>query len=203
METLVDRRLRRKERASDGRDTQSAQRLENQRKSVLRGQPGLTAHEDHPELVVLDPILLERLVDRPRQRPFAVQVEREVRSEGSASPLATDRVDRPVSGRREQPPGGVVGDSVLGPGAERCDEGLLGDVFRELQVVRAQDPGQDGNEPSGLPSEEGFDLRTHVHETLPARGGLDGGDCRHDGATPGGSPRCGETSRLGRPYDIS
>ena len=53
----------------------------------------MTAHEDHPELVILNPSLTEVLVNGQGQRPLAVEVGREIGGERPAGALAANDVD--------------------------------------------------------------------------------------------------------------
>jgi len=57
----------------------------------------MTAHEDHPKLIVADPVLAEMLIDRECQRPFTVEIHRKVVGECPPRTLAADRVDGAVS----------------------------------------------------------------------------------------------------------
>jgi hypothetical protein len=118
----------------------------------------MAAHEDHPQLVVPDHVLAERLPDGRGQGPLAVEVARQVGGEAAPRPLAADGVDRPVARRGEQPRRRVFRDPRLAPGLERGDERGLDDVLRELEVVRAEDAREDRDQAARFAAEHRFDL---------------------------------------------
>jgi hypothetical protein len=135
-----------------------AQRPQDQRELAVGAELRMAAHEDHPQLVVPDHVLAERLPDRRRQRPLAVEVTREVGGERAPGALAADRVDRAVARGGEQPGRGVARDPGLAPALERRDERGLDDVLRELEVVRAEEPRQHRDQPPRFTSEYRLDL---------------------------------------------
>lgn len=155
---LQDRGLGGDEGARGGGHVETAQRPQDQRELALGPEAGVAAHEDHAELVVPDEVLAEGLPHRRGQCPLPVEVAREVGGERAPRPLAADRVDRTVAGRREQPRRRVVRDPRLPPGLEGGHERRLDDVLRQLQVVRPEEPREDRDQPAGLAAEHRLDL---------------------------------------------
>ncbi len=119
-----------------------------------RGDARLAAHENHAELVVPDPVFVEGLVHGHRERPFAVEKFGEVRGERSPCPLAADRIYGAPTCRGEQPGRRILGNAARGPVLHRRDEGLLDDIFGELQIVRAQEAREHRDQPAGLAPED-------------------------------------------------
>jgi hypothetical protein len=69
--------------------------------------------------------------------------------------VAANAVDRPVSGGRDDPGGGIRGRSVLGPACKRGRERVLYRVLGEVEVT--EDADQDRNRAAPLLTEEGLD----------------------------------------------
>jgi hypothetical protein len=117
----------------------------------------MTAHEDHPELVVPDPVLGELLVDGERQRPLAVEVLRQVGGEGPAGPLAPDGVDGAAAGGGQEPRGRIIRHALEAPVPHRRDERFLNHVFGQFQIVGPEDAREHGDESPRLAPEERLD----------------------------------------------
>src|SRR5262249_2488758 len=79
---LLDRRTPGEKCRGDLLCAEATENVEDQRELCLLGKLRVAAGEHHPKLSVADRCRLERLIDRWRERPFALHVPRELRSEG-------------------------------------------------------------------------------------------------------------------------
>src|SRR5262245_15351650 len=106
----------------------------------------MTAHEDHPELIVFDEGLAEDFIYGHPERPLTSEKLREVRRERQARPLAPDRIDRAAACGGEQPGRWVLRDAVRGPISECRDERFLDDVLGQREVLGSEEPDEDGDQ---------------------------------------------------------
>ena len=102
----------------------------------------MTTHEDHPQLIVSNPIRPEGPVHCGGERPLAIQVDRKVGSELPAGPLPPNRIDRPTTGRRHEPGLCVVGNTATRPLLQGSHERILHHGFGELEILWSQDSRQ-------------------------------------------------------------
>ena len=75
--------------------------------------------------------------------------------------VAADGVDRAVAGDLQQPRGGILRDTAVGPGLERRDQRVLHDFLRQVEVHRAEDRCQPRHEPCRLVAEQVVDEPGH------------------------------------------
>jgi hypothetical protein len=151
---LLDRGPAQEERGGDLGRAEPAEHVEDQRELRVLRQLRLAAREHHPQLLVANGSRLERLVDRWRERPLALELSRQLGREGERGALAPNTVEHAVLRRRHQPGRRVLGDSADLPHLERAAERVLHDVFGEREVVHAEDAREGGDQPAGLTPEE-------------------------------------------------
>ncbi len=101
----------------------------------------MTAGEHHAQLVV---------PDFPAKSGFDVSTRLVDRQDGPLEKLllfalnasSTKRIEGFVLGYSEKPRLGMVGNAVKRPGAECLNQGVLDDVFRQLEVFETKDPSE-------------------------------------------------------------
>jgi hypothetical protein len=163
-------------------DGEAAHRLQREGDAGRPREHGVTAHEDHRQLVV---------VHAPRGdgvcavgRPGPDRLEPVVQHT-----LAAEHVERAVARDLEQPPARVVGHAPVGPRRQRAEQRVLHDLLGEVEPVGAQPAGQHGDHASGAVTEQVIDEPANRVTVLAAHGTV---------RTGGPSPRSAE-ARASRP----
>ncbi len=164
-DALLDRGMAAHEGARDFVHAEAAQDVQDQRDLRFLRQPRMAAGEHHAQQVVLDRVRGEQLLDHRHERPFAFEQPPELGCEGLRRALAPQHVERPVLGGGHQPRRRIFRHALELPDLCGAAEGVLHDVFRQRQVVDAEDPGQGGDHAPRLASEQMVArLHLHVHD---------------------------------------
>gem|GEM_PF-4567330 len=113
----------------------------------------MTAHEHHPELIVA------KLM---RESALFIDIAlakrgEDVRFFSAQRGLAAQLIERAVARNLEQPRRGIFGRSAETPELQRGDERLLHNLFREPEMLRAEDARQRGDHLSRAVAEEMVD----------------------------------------------
>jgi len=122
----------------------------------------MTAGEDHAQLAVPDLVFQEYLVHRLSRCALGFEQGIQVDGEGAIKFFTFDGVDGFAFGHDHKPSGRVVGDAAETPVFECLVKGILQDVFSQLEVVDAEDAGQDGDHPPRLMPEKMVDQLTWI-----------------------------------------
>jgi hypothetical protein len=119
--------------------------------------PGMTAGEDHSELAVPDLMLEEYLVHCIGGRPFRFQKAVHVCRKLAKVTFSFHHIDRLSFGNDHEPAGRVIGNATKSPGLQRFVDGILKYVLGELEVMQAEQAGQNGDHPSRFLTEKMVD----------------------------------------------
>ena len=139
-QAALHRRLAREERASDLRDGQARHAAERQRHPRLWGERGMAAHEDHPQLIVVQRGALEVQVG------VVAHGLRQFGGVGVGDARVAQAVQRLAPRGRGEPGARPVRRAAAIPldrrGHERVLDGVLGE--RQVAVQAAGDRGEHG-----------------------------------------------------------
>jgi hypothetical protein len=114
----------------------------------------MATREHHPQLLVANRPLRERLVHRRGERRFGGQLTPQIRCKRACRSLPAQDVQRAVLRCHHQPGAGVFGHAPNLPDFERTAERVLDHVLGQREVVDSEQARERGNHPSGLVPEE-------------------------------------------------
>src|SRR5579862_6359083 len=117
-------------------------------------QSALAAREHHPQPVVANVGRLEDLRNGMGERPLRFEQAPIFGCERSRGSLATQYVDRAVARGAHQPCRWVLRHAALLPDFQSAAEGVLNDVFCQLQIVQPEDARERGDHASRLTAEK-------------------------------------------------
>ena len=178
-DALLDAGMRADEGAGDLVDAEAAQDVQHERDLRRFRQARMTARKHHAQLIVPERFLREQLL-------VGLEHPGQLRCERPGGALAPQRVERTVLRGSHEPRRGIVRHAPKRPHLEGAAEGVLHDVFRQRQVLDAEDARQRGDQPPRFPPEQMLVQLGHMPVCSTGR----------TSTTP-------PPSRMGQPFDSS
>src|SRR5258708_27092790 len=111
----------------------------------------MTAHEDHAELVVAEALLYIYMLETPR---LGFERRNQLAGPVFKTRAAPQDRDRMVVGDAKEPRLRLLRDAVEWPHLRGAQHRLLYGILRQLQMLRAEQPGQPGDNSSCLPAKQ-------------------------------------------------
>lgn len=143
------------EGAGDFAGAETAEHLEREDNLGVRGNVGVTADEHEPQGVVANDVVGLSVGRRIGGELLEVGDDGRFLVGGHAA--VAKGVASEIDGDTSDPRGRIGGKTADGPRAERTEEGFLGDVLDEREILRAEKPHQRAVKAAGFVTEEVLD----------------------------------------------